>query len=54
MQEDLDERAYDLLRLIRRHEPIGSIRLVDLMQRHGYTIQGRRSGWRWVTSTSGG
>jgi repressor of nif and glnA expression len=41
MDGDLDERTYDLLRLIRRHEPIGSIRLVELMQRHGYTIQGR-------------
>jgi hypothetical protein len=41
MSGDLDERSYDLLRLIRRHEPIGSIRLVELMQRHGYSIQGR-------------
>ncbi len=41
MSEDLDERTYDLLRLIRRHEPIGSIRLVNLMERHGYSIQGR-------------
>jgi len=41
MDGDLDERTYDLLRLIRRHEPIGSIRLVELMQRHGYSIKGR-------------
>ena len=41
MERDLDERAYDLLRLIDRHEPIGSIRLVELMKRHGYAIQGR-------------
>jgi repressor of nif and glnA expression len=41
MDEDLSERTYDLLRLIRQHEPIGSIRLVELMQRHGYSIQGR-------------
>jgi len=41
MTEDLDERTYDLLRLIRRHEPIGSIRLVALMEQHGYSIQSR-------------
>ena len=41
MDRDLNERSYDLLRLMRRHEPIGSIRLVELMKRHGYSIQGR-------------
>lgn len=41
MTPDLDERTYDLLRLIRTHEPIGSIRLVELMQRHGYDIEDR-------------
>lgn len=41
MTSDLDERTYDLLRLIRQHEPIGSIRLVELMQRHGYSIEDR-------------
>jgi len=41
MTADLDERTYDLLRLIRLHEPIGSIRLVELMQRHGYSIEDR-------------
>lgn len=41
MAEDLDERTYDLLRLIQQYEPIGSIRLVKLMERHGYSIQGR-------------
>ncbi|WP_188877067.1 NrpR regulatory domain-containing protein [Halarchaeum nitratireducens] len=38
---DLDRRTYDLLRLVRAEGPIGSIRLTDLMERHGYTIQGR-------------
>lgn len=37
----LDRRTYDLLRLIDANEPIGSIRLVDLMQRRGYSIKGR-------------
>lgn len=41
MTTDLDRRAYDLLRLIDANEPIGSIRLVDLMQRRGYSIKGR-------------
>ncbi|WP_226005541.1 NrpR regulatory domain-containing protein [Natrinema salinisoli] len=36
-----DRRTYDLLRLIGEHEPIGSIRLVEQMQRHGYSIKGR-------------
>ncbi|WP_222912772.1 NrpR regulatory domain-containing protein [Natrinema sp. SYSU A 869] len=41
MPENLDRRAYDLLRLIDGHEPIGSIRLVDLLNRHGYSIKSR-------------
>lgn len=41
MPENLDRRAYDLLRLIESHEPIGSIRLVDRLNRHGYSIKGR-------------
>lgn len=41
MAKDLDRRRYDILRLIDTHGPIGSIRLVDLLQRHGYSIQGR-------------
>ncbi|RBI59018.1 ribonuclease R [halophilic archaeon] len=41
MSENLDRRAYDLLRLIDAHEPIGSLRLVDLLHRHGYSIKGR-------------
>lgn len=41
MPADLDRRTYDLLRLIRANEPIGSIRLVDQMQRRGYSIKGR-------------
>lgn len=41
MPENLDRRAYDLLRLIQSHEPIGSIRLVDRLNRHGYSIKGR-------------
>jgi len=38
---DLNRRTHDLLRLIDAHEPIGSIRLTDLMQRHGYQIEDR-------------
>ncbi|XVH32844.1 NrpR regulatory domain-containing protein [Haloferacaceae archaeon DSL9] len=38
---DLDRRTYDLLRLIQANEPIGSIRLVTLMQQYGYSIKGR-------------
>jgi repressor of nif and glnA expression len=41
MATDLDRRAYDLLRLIDGNGPIGSIRLVDLMQQRGYSIKGR-------------
>ncbi|WP_136590201.1 NrpR regulatory domain-containing protein [Salinigranum halophilum] len=41
MPVDLDRRTYDLLRLIRANEPIGSIRLVDLLQQRGYDIKGR-------------
>jgi hypothetical protein len=41
MPVDLDRRTYDLLRLIRANEPIGSIRLVDLLQGRGYDIKGR-------------
>lgn len=41
MAEDPDRRTYDLLRLIGDNQPIGSIRLVDLMQRRGYEIKGR-------------
>jgi hypothetical protein len=41
MATDLDRRTYDLLRLIDGNEPIGSIRLVDLMQQRGYSIKGR-------------
>ena len=41
MGKDLDRRTYDLLRLIGSNEPIGSIRLVDLMHRRGYSIKGR-------------
>lgn len=41
MPTDLDQRTYDLLQLIERHEPIGSIRLVELMRRRGYSIGGR-------------
>lgn len=41
MGPDLDRRTYDLLRLIRYNEPIGSIRLVDLMQQRGYDIKDR-------------
>jgi hypothetical protein len=41
MSVDLDRRTYDLLRLIRANEPIGSIRLVDLLQQRGYEIKDR-------------
>lgn len=41
MAVDLTRRTYDLLRLIDDEEPIGSIRLVELMQRRGYSIKGR-------------
>jgi repressor of nif and glnA expression len=41
MPADLDRRTYDLLRLIRANGPIGSIRLVDLLQQRGYDIKGR-------------
>lgn len=41
MATDLDRRAYDILHLIDAHGPIGSIRLVELLDRHGYSIKGR-------------
>lgn len=41
MDDGFDRRTFDLLRLVGEHEPIGSIRLVDLMQRQGYSIKGR-------------
>lgn len=36
-----ERRRYDLLRLIDENEPIGSIRLVDMMQQRGYSIKDR-------------
>lgn len=41
MADRLDNREYDLLRLIDVDEPIGSIRLVDQLQHRGYSIKGR-------------
>lgn len=41
MAPDLDRRRYDILRLVDRHGPIGSIQLVELMQLHGYSIKDR-------------
>lgn len=41
MAADLTRRTYDLLRLIDNEEPIGSIRLVKLMNNRGYSIKGR-------------
>lgn len=41
MEGDLDRRTYDVLRLVEQHGPIGSIRLVDLMHQHGYSIKDR-------------
>lgn len=38
---ELDRRTYDVLRVIREHEPIGSIRLTDVLHQHGYAIQDR-------------
>jgi repressor of nif and glnA expression len=37
----LDRRRFDLLRLVNANEPIGSIRLVELLQRRGYSIKDR-------------
>lgn len=39
--EQLDRRTYDILRLIESHGPIGSIRLGDLLERYGYSINDR-------------
>ncbi|MEF8802462.1 MAG: NrpR regulatory domain-containing protein [Halolamina sp.] len=39
--DSLDRRTFDLLRLIDAKEPIGSIRLVELLQQRGYSIQDR-------------
>ena len=41
MNGALDQRTYDLLRLIADRGPIGSIRLVTLLRRHGYSIEDR-------------
>lgn len=41
MDVELDQRTYDLLRLVDRHGPIGSIQLVELMQQRGYGIKDR-------------
>lgn len=41
MNEDLDIRTYDILRLIKEEGPIGSINLANLMQQRGYSIKGR-------------
>jgi len=37
----LDRRTFDLLRLVDANEPIGSIRLVELLQQRGYSIKDR-------------
>jgi len=37
----LDRRTFDLLRLVDTNEPIGSIRLVELLQQRGYSIKDR-------------
>ena len=37
----LDRRTFDLLRLVDDNEPIGSIRLVELLQQRGYSIKDR-------------
>lgn len=41
MAADIDKRTYDLLRLVDRYSPIGSIQLGELMQLHGYDIKDR-------------
>jgi repressor of nif and glnA expression len=41
MTMDIDRRTYDLLRIINENGPIGSIRLVNRLQRRGYSIKGR-------------
>lgn len=41
MSLELDRRLYDLLRLVDRHEPIGSIQLMELLNRYGYDIKDR-------------
>ncbi|WP_440772239.1 NrpR regulatory domain-containing protein [Natronorubrum sp. DTA28] len=41
MAPELERRTYDLLRLVDRHGPIGSIQLFELMQLHGYDIKDR-------------
>ncbi len=41
MDTELHRRTYDLLRLVDRHGPIGSIQLVELMQLRGYDIKDR-------------
>lgn len=41
MPPDLDRRTYDVLRLVDRYEPIGSIQLADQMKRYGYDIKDR-------------
>jgi repressor of nif and glnA expression len=41
MGAELDRRTYDILRLVERHGPIGSIQLVELMQLRGYDIKDR-------------
>ncbi|MDY6817326.1 MAG: NrpR regulatory domain-containing protein [Halobacteriales archaeon] len=41
MPPDLERRTYDVLRLIQTHEPIGSIRLTELLRQRGYSMQDR-------------
>lgn len=41
MASELDRRTYDLLRLVDRYGPIGSIQLFELLQLHGYDIKDR-------------
>lgn len=54
MVDGLDRRTYDLLRLVDRHGPIGSIRLVELMQLRGYDIQDRTIRLKLSELDSGG
>ncbi|MFB6269065.1 MAG: winged-helix domain-containing protein, partial [Halobacterium sp.] len=41
MGTELDRRTYDILRLVERHGPVGSIQLVELLQQRGYELKDR-------------
>ncbi len=41
MTSETDQRTYDTLRLLATHEPVGSVRLTDLLRERGYSITER-------------